>query len=81
MLFGLVSGIGQGIGVLDGAVIVEGEGTVLRVNFGRPIVTNQEFVAQLDESDELFPNYFGEDLLYFRKNAFLTFFYSLNDEF
>jgi len=26
-------------------VIVEGEGAVLRVNFGHPIVTNGDFVA------------------------------------
>jgi len=26
MLFGMVSGVGQGMGVLDGMVIVEGEG-------------------------------------------------------
>ena len=35
----------------------------MRVNLGRPIVTNGDFVALLwDESDALFPNYFGEDL-------------------
>jgi len=28
-----------------GVVIVEGEGTVLVVNLGRPIVTNGDFVA------------------------------------
>ena len=33
------------MGVLDGVVIVEGEGAVLRVNFGHPIVTNGDFVA------------------------------------
>jgi len=45
-------------------VIVEGEGAVLGVNLGRPIVTNRDFVAELCDSDALFPNYFGEDLLY-----------------
>ena len=41
MPFGAVSGIGQGMGVLDGVKIVEGrEGAVLEVNVGHPIVTN-----------------------------------------
>jgi len=31
--------------VLDGMVIIEGEGTVFGVNLGRPIVTNGAFVA------------------------------------
>jgi len=31
------------------------------MNLGRPIVTNGDFVAQLCESDALFPNYFGKD--------------------
>jgi len=44
-------------------VIVEEEGAVLGVNLRRPIVTNGDFVAQLCESDALFLNYFGEDLL------------------
>jgi len=35
------------------------EGEDLGVNFGRPTVTNGDFVAQLCESDALFPNYFG----------------------
>jgi len=33
------------MGVLDGMVIVGGEGAVLGVNLGRPIVTNGAFVA------------------------------------
>jgi len=45
MPFGAVSGVGQRMGVLDGIVIVEGEGAVLRVKLGRPIVTNGAFVA------------------------------------
>jgi len=40
-----------------GMVIVEGEGAVLGVNLGRPIVTNKDFATRL------FPNYFGQDLL------------------
>ena len=39
--------------ILDGVVIVEGEGTVLGVNVGYPIVTSGEFATRL------FPNYFG----------------------
>jgi len=35
---------------------------VLGVNFERPIVINGDFVAQLCESDALFPIDFGEDL-------------------
>jgi len=41
MLFGVVSGVG----VLDGVVTIEGEGAILGVNVGYPIVTNRIFVA------------------------------------
>ena len=51
MPFGMVSGAGRGMGVLDGVVIVKGEGAVLVLNFGRPIVTNWDFATRL------FPNY------------------------
>ena len=44
------------------AVIVEGEGAVLRVNLGRPVETKWDLVAQLCKRDAIFPNYFGEDL-------------------
>ena len=37
-----------------GMVIVEGEGAVLRLNLGRPIVTNGDLAMRL------FPNYFGQ---------------------
>jgi len=43
-------------------VIVEGKGH-FGVNLDRPFVTNGNFVAQSCESDVLFPNDFGEDLL------------------
>jgi len=40
MPFGVVSRVGRGSGVLDGVVIVEGEGTALVVNVGHyPIGT------------------------------------------
>jgi len=45
MPFRVVSGVGRGMGVLDGVVIVEQKGAVLCVNLGRTIVTNGDFVA------------------------------------
>jgi len=47
MPFGMVNGFGRVTGVLDGVVIVEGEGADLErgVNLGRLIVTNGDFVA------------------------------------
>jgi len=47
MPFGMVNGVGRGMGVSDGVVIVQGEGAVLGVNFSRPIVTNGIFFAYL----------------------------------
>jgi len=41
----VVSGVGRGMGVLDGMMIVEVEGAVLGVNFGFPIVSHEDFVA------------------------------------
>jgi len=67
MPFTVVSGVDQGMGVLDGMVIVKGEGAVLGVNLGHP---TGDFVAQLCESNMLFPNYFGEDLLTVRTFCF-----------
>ena len=46
------------IGVLDGVMIVKGEGAVLGVNWSCSIVTNGDFATQL------FPNYFGQDFFY-----------------
>jgi len=40
-----VSGVGRSMGVLDGVVIVEGEGAVLGLNVGRRIVTSGDCVA------------------------------------
>jgi len=37
MPFGVVTEVGRGMSVLDGVVIVEGKGAVLRVNVGRPL--------------------------------------------
>jgi len=45
MPFGMVSRVSRGMGVLDGVVIVEGEGAVFGMNLGHPIVTNGAFVA------------------------------------
>jgi len=47
MPFGMLSGVGRWMGVLDGVVIVEGEGAVLGVNLERPIVTNGAFATRL----------------------------------
>ena len=46
MLFGVVSEVGLGMGVLDGVVIVEREWAVLVVNLGRPIVTSGAFATR-----------------------------------
>jgi len=56
MPFGMVSGVGRGIGASDGAVIAEGKGQ-FGVNFGHPTVTNGDFATRL------FTDYFGQDLL------------------
>ena len=56
MPYGMVSGVSRGMGVLDGVVIVEGEGAVLGSNLGHPIVTNGDFATRI------FPNYFGQYL-------------------
>ena len=59
MPFGMLNGVGQGIGVLDGVLIVKGEWAVLGVNLGHSIVTNGNFATWL------FPNYFGQNLFSF----------------
>jgi len=41
-----VSGVGQGMGVLDGVVIVEGEGAVFGVNLGCLLVTSGAFATR-----------------------------------
>jgi len=46
MPFGVVSRVGRGMGVLDGVMIVEREGTVLGVNLRCPIVTNGAFTLR-----------------------------------
>jgi len=59
MPFGMVSGVGRGMGVLDGGSNRRrGKGS-FGVNLGRPIVTNGDSAAELCESDVLFPNHFG----------------------
>ena len=70
MPFGLVSRVGRGMGVtLDGGGDRRRERAVLVVNLGRPIVTKGDFVAQLCESDALFPNYFWGGLFNMLKAA------------
>jgi len=68
--FGIVSGVSRMMGVLDGVVIVEGEGSVLGVNLGRPTEINGDYAEYLRKSDALFSNHF-EDLFYNRKNVAL----------
>jgi len=46
MPFGVVSGVGLGMGVLDGGCDYRREGTVLGVNLGRPIGTNGAFATR-----------------------------------
>jgi len=48
-----------------GMVIFEGEGAVLGLNLGFPIVTNGDFATQL------FPNYFGQHLFLLLGNMVL----------
>jgi len=43
MPFGIVSGVSRMMGVLDGVVIVKGEGAVLGVNLRRPTVTSGDY--------------------------------------
>jgi len=62
MPFRVMSGVGRVRGVLDGVVIVEGQGAVLGVNLGRPTGTSRDFVEYLCMSNALFSSYF-EDLL------------------
>jgi len=45
MPLGMVSGVGRGIGVLDGGGDRRREGAVLGMNLGHPIVTNEDCVA------------------------------------
>jgi len=45
MPFRVVSGVDRVMDVLDGVETVKGEGAVLGVNVGHPIVTNGDFVA------------------------------------
>ena len=47
MPFRVVSGVGRWMGVLEEMVIVEGEGAVLWMNLGRPIVISGVFATWL----------------------------------
>ena len=57
MSFGMVSGVGQGMGVLDRNGYCRREWGSFGVEFGRPIVTNWDFATRL------FLNYFVQHLL------------------
>jgi len=52
MAFGVVSGVGREMGVLDGGGYHRREGAVLKINVGRTIVIS-------GDGDALFPNYVG----------------------
>ena len=54
----VVSGVGRGMGVLDG----DGDRRRGRSRLEGPTVTNGDFVAYVCESDAPFPNYFGREL-------------------
>jgi len=41
----MVSGVGRRMGVLDWVEIARGDGAILVMNLGRPIVTNGDVVA------------------------------------
>jgi len=47
MPFVVVSGVVRGMGVLDGDGDRRREGAVLRMNLGRPIVTNGDFIDNI----------------------------------
>ena len=59
MPFKVVSGVGRGIGVLDGVVIIRAEGAVLGVNVGRPIVTSGPLLHSCVEMREPIELLFG----------------------
>ena len=50
MPFGMVSGVGRGMGVLDGGGNRRRKSGSFGVNLGRPIVTSGDFVAWLCRS-------------------------------
>jgi len=47
MPFGMVSGVGRGIGVLDGGGDRRRKRDSFGANLGRPIVTNEDFATRL----------------------------------
>jgi len=59
MLFGMVSGVGRGMGALDRGSDRRKERGSFGVNLGRPIVTSGHLAMRL------FANYFGQDLLHY----------------
>jgi len=63
MPFGMVSGVGRGIGVLDGSGDRRRERGSFGMNLGRLIVTNGDFVAYSTRATRFSQITFGEDLL------------------
>jgi len=47
MLFGVVTEVGRGMGVLNGGGNRRRKGTILAVNVGHPILTNGDFMVYL----------------------------------
>ena len=72
MPYGVVSGVGQGMDVLDMGGDRRRRRGSFEVNLGSPIVTNGEFVAQLCASDALFPNYSQQDLSIAYRNVMMN---------
>jgi len=75
MPFGLVSGVGRMMAVLDGGGYRRREGTVLGVNFRRSIVTNGAFATWLfsDYFEDLFLLQFSSESVVLRTYIFLNF--------
>ena len=63
MPFGMVSGVGRAMGVLDGGSDRRRGKGCFGVNLGHPIVINGDSVGQLCKSNTLFLHDFGRDLL------------------
>ena len=69
MPFGMMSGVGRGMSVLDGSGDRRRGRGSFGGEFGASHCNNGDFVALLCESDALFPSYIGEDLLICRESV------------